>query len=239
MKTISRLPAVLSTRQAPAVLTRRGFMLGSAVAAASLVGGPVWAQSRTQGIRNLKGLVRVNGESVGNRATINAGDTVSTGADGRVSFVVGGDAFFLRENSELKIEPSTIGSGVITSLRMITGALGAVFARRQGLGVSIHTPTVTAGIRGTGCYTEARDEGVYFCTCFGAIELTSEMGGQKELIVASHHDARMIMREPKDGQTIAMSSFGKHTDQEMDGLERLVGRRAPWVGSGVAYPPSP
>ena len=238
MKTVSRISTILLSRRAPALVTRRGFLLGSAVAAAGLAGAPVWAQNRNQGIRNLKGLVRVNGERASNKVSINAGDTVSTGPDGRVSFVVGGDAFFLRENSELQIEPSSLGGQVITSLRMITGALGSVFAKRPTTGVSIHTPTVTAGIRGTGCYTEARDEGVYFCTCFGAIELTSAMGGQKELVVASHHDARMIMREPRDGQTITMSSFGKHTDQEMDGLEKLVGRRAPWVGSGTSYPPT-
>jgi hypothetical protein len=68
--------------------------------------------------------------------------------------------------------------------------------------------------------------------------LTSAIGGQTELVVASHHDARMIMREPRDGQAIAMSTFGKHTDQEMDGLERLVGRRAPWAGSGASYSPT-
>ena len=213
---------------------RRRFLLGGAALAVGLAAGaaspPLWAQNKgSPSVRSLRGLVRVNGERATNSIFIKAGDTVATGADGRISFVMGGDAFFLRENAELRIEPAPMVDGILTSLRMLTGALDAVFGRRSSGQVSLHTPTVTAGIRGTGCYTEVRDEGVYFCTCFGAIDLNSQNGGQRELVVSSHHDARQIMREPRDGRTIAMSTFGQHTDSEMDALERLVGRRAPWV----------
>jgi hypothetical protein len=209
---------------------RRNFLLGGVALAASLAAPSLRAQNKSSpSVRALKGLVRVNGERATNSAPIKAGDTVATGADGRISFVMGGDAFFLRENSELKIEPSAMSSGILTSLRMVTGALGAVFNKRGSGQVTLHTPTVTAGIRGTGCYTEVRDEGVYFCTCFGAIDLNSQNGGQQELVISSHHDARQIMRDPRDGKTIMMSSFGQHTDREMDALERLVGRRAPWA----------
>lgn len=208
---------------------RRAFLRASAgVAAASLL-APAWAQGRGNAIRSLRGLVRVNGERVGTTAPIRSGDTISTGADGRISFVVGGDAFFLRENSELKIE-SGGGSTVLDGLRMVTGALGAVFGVRGSGQVRIYTPTVTAGIRGTGCYTEVRDEAVYFCTCFGAIQLDSASGGPSELVVSSHHAPRRIMRDTASNSMMMVpASLGMHTDQEMDALERLVGRRAPWV----------
>jgi hypothetical protein len=209
---------------------RRNFLLGGVALAAGLAAPAGWTQGKGgPSVRALKGAVRVNGERATNSVPIKAGDTVTSGADGRISFVLGGDAFFLRENSELKIESSAMASGLLTSLRMVTGALGAVFNKRASGQVSLHTPTVTAGIRGTGCYTEVRDEGVYFCTCFGAIDLNSQNGGQQELVVSSHHDARQIMRDPRDGKTIMMSTFGQHTDREMDALERLVGRRAPWA----------
>ena len=209
-------------------LNRRAFLLGGVAAAAGLAAPALWAQSRGPAIRSLRGLVRLNGERATSRADIRVGDSIATGADGRISFVVGGDAFFLRENSELKIEAAAQGS-LIDSLRMLTGALGAVFAKRPTGQLVLHTPTVTAGIRGTGCYTEVRDEGVYFCTCFGAIQLSSQNGGQQELVVSSHHDPRLIMRSERDGKTIFPSTFGQHTDGEMDALERLVGRRAPWA----------
>lgn len=239
MKNVSRLSNILIAQSAPAIITRRGFLVGSAAVAVAVAAPPLWAQSRNQGVRSVKGLVRINGEKVGKGAPVRPGDTVQTGPSGTVSFVVGGDAFFLRENSELSIDAPSVASALIGSLRMITGALGAVFAKRQSAQVILQTPTVTAGIRGTGCYTEARDEGTYFCTCFGAIQLQSDMGANQELVIASHHNARMILRDPKEGQTIIPSSVGNHTDQEMDGLEKLVGRRAPWVGTpdeGKPYP---
>ncbi|MDB5803937.1 MAG: hypothetical protein JWN73_1259 [Betaproteobacteria bacterium] len=212
-------------------LTRRNFLAGGAALAAGLAAPAAWAQERAKSIRSirsLRGLVRVNGERVNGAAPVRVGDSIATGADGRVSFVVGSDAFFLRENSELKIESS--GGGIIDSLRMLTGALGSVFGKRASGQLTLHTPTVTAGIRGTGCYTEVRDAGVYFCTCFGAIQLTSLNGGPEELVVSSHHDPRRIMRDTATNNMMMIpASFGMHTDQEMDALEKLVGRRAPWA----------
>ena len=208
---------------------RRGFLAAGAALGAGLA-LPSWAQERAKSIRSLRGAVRINGERAGSNAPVRIGDTIATGADGRVSFVVGSDAFFLRENSELKIEASAAGRGILDSLRMVTGALGAVFGKRASGQLVLHTPTVTAGIRGTGCYTEVRDAGVYFCTCFGAIQLTSLNGGPEELVVSSHHDPRRIMRDTATNNMMMIpASFGLHTDQEMDALERLVGRRAPWA----------
>ena len=99
-----------------------------------------------------------------------------------------------------------------------------VFGRRNAA-LLLHTPTLTAGIRGTGCYTEVREEGVYFCTCYGAIDLRGAAGAQ-ELVVASRHDARLA---PRSGPGLQPAGMTGHTDQEMDALERLVGRRAPWT----------
>lgn len=213
-------------------LPRRRFLAAAAGLTAGLGMPMAQAQepprSAGRSIRSLRGLVRVNGERVSASAPIRAGDTVITGADGRVSFVIGSDAFFLRENSELHLESAT--AGLLTSLRMITGALGSVFGKRASGIVTLSTPTATAGIRGTGCYTEARDEGVYFCTCFGAIQLDSLAGGPRELVVSSHHDPRRIMRDTASNNMMMIpASFGMHTDAEMDALERLVGRRAPWA----------
>lgn len=232
MKSAPSLPAVPACACGRPHWPRRRFLGSAAGLAAAVVAPPALAQESSRiprSIRNLRGLVRVNGERATASAPIRPGDTIVTGADGRVSFVVGSDAFFLRENSELHLESAAV-AGVLSSLRMITGALGAVFGKRTGASLTLSTPTVTAGIRGTGCYTEARDEGVYFCTCFGAIQLTSLNGGPEELVVSSHHDPRRIMRDTASNNMMMIpASFGMHTDAEMDALERLVGRRAPWA----------
>ncbi len=72
------------------------------------------AQGRLeQGVHRRQGDVRISG------------DSVSTGADGEVVFVVGKDAMLVRRNSELSI--------LKTGLRIVTGAVLSVFGggRRQ------------------------------------------------------------------------------------------------------------
>ena len=225
-----------SARWPPAGMARRDLLRG----AAGLAGGLAWSPARAQAppsVHDITGMVRVNGERVDGRAVIRAGDTVLTGSDGKIVFVVGGDAFFLRERSELRIEKSTLGDFTVTALRMLTGAVGAVFAKRQGAQVAIATPTVTAGIRGTGCYMESRGEGTYFCTCYGAIELTGMKDPtQTELIAAARHRPKFVLNEARDGRWIVDAKVDNtHTDAEMDMLEKCVNRRAPWF-TGQANP---
>lgn len=232
---MTRINAILISRQPPAMLPRRAFLQGMAGIAAGAAAPALWAQRQTRSIRQLSGLVRVNGERVNDRAVIRTGDVVTTGTDGKVVFVIGGDAFFLREGSELQIDKSPMGDFTVSALRMITGAVGAVFGKRSGSQVAIATPTVTAGIRGTGCYMQTQGEGTYFCTCYGAIELTGmrDQTTQKALVAASHHQPKLVLNEPRDGQWIVDANVGEtHTDAEMDMLERTVGRRAPWFSGG-------
>ena len=127
-----------------------------------------------------------------------------------------------------------VGDFTVTALRMPTGALGAVFGKRIGLQVTIATPTVAAGIHGAGCYMESRREGTYFCTRYGAIELTGVNDQTpKELIDATHHEAKFVPSKPRDGQWIGDAKVdNNHTDIEMDILEKCVGRRAPWFTGG-------
>jgi hypothetical protein len=227
---MKRLESILTAGIAPAVVSRRRFLQGATGLAAGGAAPAIWAQRQPNSIHEIKGAVRVNGELINSRAVIKAGDTVMTGSDGKVAFVIGCDAFFLRERSELRIEKSALGDYVVSGLRMLTGAVGAVFGKRAGAQVSIATPTVTAGIRGTGCYMESRGEGTFFCTCYGAIELTGlKDPSQKELISASRHNPKFVLNEPRDGRWIVDARVeSSHEDWEMDMLEKCVGRRAPW-----------
>jgi hypothetical protein len=211
-------------------LGRRDFLSGSAaLAAGALLPLPAAAQSGG-GIDTLRGDVRVNGKAIGADALIRAGDHVVTGATGYVVFKLGRDAFMLRERSELRLEPSA-EPFFVTGLRLLTGALGAVFGRRGGAAARILTPTVTAGIRGTGCYTEARGDGTYFCTCYGTIEMASSVNPRERITVTTrHHDApSLFLHRPRNGSLIQPVGMETHTDAEMDMLEKCVGRRAPWA----------
>lgn len=214
-----------------ALRTRRGFLAGGLVGIASLViGNSAIGQTNTNTseIHDLKGSVRVNGQVATRRTTIKPGDRVETGNDGYIVFAVGKDAFLMRSRSELVIEAAPQGSPFFAALRLVTGALGAVF--ESGRPRSIRVANVTAGIRGTGVYMETRGDGVYFCTCFGQVELGVDGApNEREFVESSRHIPRIVSREPKDGAMFKPAKVETHTDAEMEMLERCVGRKAPWV----------
>jgi hypothetical protein len=210
-------------------LRRRSFLAGSAaLAAGALLPLPALAQASAR-IDTLRGEVRVNGRRLAADGAIRPGDRVVTLADGYVVFAIGGDAFMLRERSELRLDPSPEPL-LVTGLRLLTGALGAVFGRRKSGDVRIVTPTVTAGIRGTGCYTEARGDGTYFCTCYGTIAMAANANPRERVVATTrHHDSpQLFLHQPRDGSLIAPAGMETHTDAELDMLEKCVGRRAPW-----------
>ena len=211
-------------------LGRRGFLTGAAATVAGLF-LPLPGRAEESSIHDLRGEVLVNGKRIDRAAVIRAGDNVVTTSNGYVVFVVGQDAFMLRERGELRLEPNTVSSTLIAGLRLVTGALGAVFGKRPAGRVGIVAATVTAGIRGTGVYMETRGEGTYFCSCYGTVDLQANANpSDRESIEATrHNNPRLILAQPKDGQLFVPATFQTHTDAEMDMLEKCVGRRAPWV----------
>lgn len=211
-------------------LNRRGFLAGSAAALAGVL-LPLTAEAEESSIHDLRGDVRVNGKPIDKSAVIRAGDSVVTTSSGYVVFVIGQDAFMLRERSELRLEANPAENRLVAGLRLLTGALGAVFGRRTGGAARLVAPQVTAGIRGTGVYLETRGEGTYFCTCYGTVDLQANANPREResMTTTRHNNPRMILTEARDGQLFAAAPFETHTDAEMDMLEKCVNRRAPWV----------
>src|SRR4051812_16186558 len=97
--------------------------------------------------------VTVNDVRLTHLGVLEAGQRLRTGADGRIVFSLGGDAYFLRSNSELRLDAWRPRDAVIDLLRLVTGALGATLAR--GMRRTLVAPTATIGIRGTGIYLSA------------------------------------------------------------------------------------
>lgn len=215
-------------------LGRRAFLTASAASLATAAAGswpPLSYATEESSIHDLRGEVLVNGRKIDRSAVIRAGDSIITTATGYVVFAVGADAFMLRERSELRLDAHPQENRLITGLRLLTGALGAVFGHRPRGRVAIVATTVTAGIRGTGVYLETRGEGTYFCSCFGTVDLQANANASdRETITATrHNNPRMILGREQDGQLFLPAAFQTHTDAEMDMLEKCVGRRAPWV----------
>ena len=174
-------------------MNRRRFVTTSgALAAGALLALPAAAQARWGAIHELRGRVLLNGRPMAPNSAVQPGQTITTGADGQVWFTLGGDAYFLRPGSELRLAPS-LGDALVEHLRLVTGALGATF--RRGARRTVVADTVTIGIRGTGIYVDTGPDATYVCACFGAAELNS--AADHGLLRAQHPGDRVVL--PADG----------------------------------------
>lgn len=173
------------------------------------------------------GEVRINGRRAQRGAAVKPGDTVSTGGLSQAVFVIGKDAFMLRADSEMEIYGAKrVRAGVVSGLRILTGALLSVFGPGQK---DILTATATAGIRGTGIYIEASPELTYFCTCYGKVDLADQHRQQRAQVSADYHEPHMIYASMRDGRMMEPSTFKNHADEELVFLEALVGRKPPFL----------
>jgi hypothetical protein len=207
---------------------RRKFLQGCAAGAAGAL-LPLPAAAEWGVIHELSGEVLLNGYRMRPGSAIRAGQTVRTGADGKIWFTLAGDAYFLRPRSELRLTSSSGVESLIDLLRLVSGALGATF--RPGRPRQVLAPTATIGIRGTGIYVESRAEETYACTCFGSTEIHSVEGGammEQVSVHAEHHLARRILRDPAAGMRVVHAPFEHHTNEEIARLEHLVGRPNPF-----------
>ncbi|MES2976289.1 MAG: iron dicitrate transport regulator FecR [Pseudomonadota bacterium] len=208
---------------------RRSF-LQAAAAWTSLGGfGAAVAQQRSN-IVELQGDALVNGQRLVPQQTIMTGDQIQTGPNSSLIFVIGNSSFQVRQNSMLSVER---GSSLfsVSVLRMVTGAVASVWGK--GSSRQIVTPTITAGIRGTGVYTELfADQGGrgYFCNCYGTVDLAA--GEDKAVSRADYHQAFWGEVEPKNGRMITPARAINHTDEELEFLAQLVSQRTAWQIAG-------
>ena len=172
----------------------------------------------------VSGPVMVNGKAATLATQVGVNDTIETGKAAQAIFVVGLDAYILRDNSRLELKGSRV---FVDQLRLFTGALLSVFGKGPRL---VHCPTSTIGVRGTGLYLEAQPDVTYVCTCYGATDIAaSDDPGISESIVSTHHDApRYVLARPDQGRRIVPAPFKNHTDLELTLIESLVGRTPPF-----------
>ncbi len=140
-------------------------------------------------------------------------------------FVVGKDAFLIRENSQVLFS----GKGLLVKgLRILTGKLLSVFQPGKK---RIHTAMATIGIRGTAAYVESHDDHTYVCICYGAADLSSSSTGRLlETVKTTHHDSPRFIFPGDSGRLIETAPVVDHTNDELIMLESLVGRSPPFTG---------
>jgi hypothetical protein len=207
----------------------------SAMAQSSIFGTPPSKLPPGQSIYRITGKVLVNGKEANLQTQISPNDTVETGPNSEVVFVVGGNAMIVRADSKLQIAGEKKEDSIfVSALRMLSGKMLSV-SRNQA--TTITTKTATIGIRGTGWYIEADPELTYFCTCYGVTDIAA-IGDptSKETVAASHHDKPLyITADGQPGKKVQAAGFKNHTDQELMLIETLVGRTTPFVFPGKSY----
>jgi hypothetical protein len=218
---------ILTTRREDEVLwmQRRSVIQGAAAFMGAGGFAAAHAQARSN-IVDLYGDARINGRAMTAAATIQTGDSIETGPKSNLVFVVGNSAFQVRENSRMTIERGATLAAV-SFLRLLTGAVVSVWGKGQNR--RIITPTLTAGIRGTGVYTEVfaqQSYRSYFCNCYGTVDL--EASGSTALSKADYHQAFWGEVQPKDGMFLTPAKAINHTDEELEFLARLINQRTNW-----------
>lgn len=208
---------------------RRDALKGAA-AWVAMGGLPAAMAQQRSNVVEMVGDVLLNGRRMVPQQTIQTGDEIATGPASRLTFVLGNAAMHVRQNSRLTVERGAT-LNTVSLLRLLTGAVGSAFGR--GPSRAIITPTLTAGIRGTGVYTEVfPDQGnrSYFCNCYGTVDM--EAGGNRALSVSSYHQSFWGEIEPKAGRFLTPAPALNHTDEEIEFLSGLVNQRTAWQIAG-------
>lgn len=181
----------------------------------------------------LRGTVTINGKPATPDTRIWGTDRIETGADGQIVFRVETDAFILRPNSQLQLSPPPADNALVEGLRLITGGVLSVFAKRSH---HIYTPNAFIGIRGTGVYCEVEPDRDYICTCYGVTEISAaDDPAAREVVDAGHHDPRYVLPRGASGKRLQKASFKNHTDDELTLIESLVGRTPAFRGAIDGY----
>jgi hypothetical protein len=212
---------------------RRDFLRAAAawtaVGGAGLVINAAQAQSRGNLVL-LQGDALLNGSRLRPEQTIQTGDTISTGPDSMLIFVMGNSAFHVRQNTTMSVERGE-SLFAVSLLRILSGAVISVW--NKGNNRRIVTPTLTAGIRGTGVYTEVfaqQDNRSYFCNCYGTVDVTA--GTDAVISQADYHQSFWGEGNPKNGRTLTPAKAINHTDEELETLAALIQQRTAWQIAG-------
>lgn len=208
--------------------TQRRATLKAAAGWVALGGLPAALAQQRSNVVELVGDVLLNGGRMGPQQVIQTGDEIFTGPASRLIFMVGNAAFHVRQNTRLTVERGTT-LNTVSLLRLLTGAVVSAFGRANAR--AIVTPTLTAGIRGTGVYTEVMADGrSYFCNCYGTVEMAA--GGDRALSVSSYHQAFWGEVAPPEGRFLTPAGAINHTDEELEFLARLIGQPTAWQLAG-------
>ncbi len=188
-----------------------------------------------EGVRKMQGTVAVNGTPAQVGSIVFPGDIITTGSASLGVFVIGKDAFLVRENSRIELagEKAGQGPGARSIVKTIKVAAGKVLSVFGSGGKRIETVTAIAGTRGTGMYLESDPEVTYLCLCYGGIDLDAkDFPGERRVFDTKHHEQPYYILGAGAKRAFLKAPMMNHTDDELTMLETLVGRKPPFDSGG-------
>ena len=135
------------------------WLPGNNALAESIFGSRPTKLPKGQSIYRIRGEAWVNGKAANMETRIKPGDTVQTGKDSELIFVVNGNhSMILREDSHLETEAvkDTLGSLLINGLRILTGKLLSVSRHAK---IQVRTTTASKRAFSTAPAGKSNDSG--------------------------------------------------------------------------------
>ena len=209
---------------------QRRDMIKAAAAWVAMGGAPAALAQQRSNVVQMTGRALLNGRSLLPGQSIQTGDEIRTGPGSLLVFTLGNTAFLVRQNTLMTVERGNT-LNTVSVLRLLSGAVASVWGK--GNYRTVVTPTLTAGIRGTGVYTEVRpleDSRTYFCNCYGTVDLSA--GSQKQLSQSDYHQSFWAEARPASGPLIRPAAYIDHTDEELEFLAGLIQERTYWQIAG-------
>ena len=209
---------------------QRRDMIKAAASWVAMGGSPAALAQQRSNVVQLTGRALLNGRSLLPGQSIQTGDEIRTGPGSLLVFTLGSTAFLVRQNTLMTVERGNT-LNTVSVLRLLSGAVASVWGK--GNYRTVVTPTLTAGIRGTGVYTEVRpleDSRTYFCNCYGTVDLTA--GSQKKLSQSDYHQSFWAEATAATGPVIRSAGYIDHTDEELEFLAGLIQERTYWQIAG-------
>jgi len=209
---------------------QRRDMITAAAAWVAMGGAPAALAQQRSNVVQLTGRALLNGRSLLPGQSIQTGDEIRTGPGSLLVFTLGSTAFLVRQNTLMTVERGNT-LNTVSVLRLLSGAVASVWGK--GNYRTVVTPTLTAGIRGTGVYAEVRpleNSRTYFCNCYGSVDLTA--GTQKQRSQSDYHQSFWAEASPGTGPVIRKAGYIDHTDEELEFLAGLIQQRTSWQITG-------
>ena len=206
---------------------QRRDVIKAAATWAAMGGLPAAMAQQRGNVVQLTGDAMLNGRRLLPGQTVQTGDQLQTGPSSSLIFAMGNASFLVRQNSMLTVERGATLNAV-SLLRIVTGAVASVWSK--GGSRSIVTPTLTAGIRGTGVYTDviaSQGDRTYFCNCYGTVDLKA--GVSQKISEAQYHQSFWSQTQ---GEPLSPAGAINHTDEEMEFLAQLMDQRTAWQITG-------